>query len=494
MKKAGITIIAVITMFSGITAQNIDDALRYSQVFYGGTARFTSMGGAFTALGGDLSTLSQNPAGLGIYRSSELTISPQLFHINNVADFTETSTDYQYNFNLGQAGVVFNFINNENETGLVTLNFGYSFNKTNNLNNAIRIQGAYGSSSMADYWADRSYNLYTDELSGDAPDAFLAYDTWVIDTLPGEYTQYGTVFSNYGDNPPALYGQNIRRLISQEGYTGEHAFSVGGNYSNKIYFGATLGISRLNFISHFEHLESTDYDLPSKFSDFNYTLHYEQDGTGYALKLGAIVKPVEPLRIGVAFHSPTLYRINEYLYDNMTSNFTDGGKFESSNEPNRYNYTLTTPFRVLAGVSYQIQKIAILSADYEFVDYRTARFSKKDAGWVADANELIKYSLRSASNIRLGGEIRLSKFYLRGGYGYYGKAFMEGEENEDLDQTSVSCGAGFREQNLALDFGFANYKSTEKYILYTSSLGSPIADLNSSRNIFTMSFSYKFGY
>ena len=79
-------------MFQGVIAQNVDDALRYSQIFYGGTARFMSMGGAFTALGGDISSLSQNPAGLGVFRSSELTITPQLFHIKTNAGFNGTSS------------------------------------------------------------------------------------------------------------------------------------------------------------------------------------------------------------------------------------------------------------------------------------------------------------------------------------------------------------------------------------------------------------------
>jgi len=494
MKKATSAIIAAILIVSGAAAQNIDDALRYSQLFYNGTARFTAMGGAFTALGGDLSTLGQNPAGLGVFRSSEITFSPQLFYVNNRANFTETAEDYLYNFNLGQAGVVFNFINNSGQSGLLSLNAGYSFNKTNNLNQAMRITGNYGGSSMLDFWTDRSFGYYTDELARDVPDAFLAYDTWLIDTLPGYYTEYGTVYSNYGDNPPSVYGQNIKRLISQEGYVGEHEISVGGNYSDKIYFGATLGISRINFTSRYEHQETSDFDLPSRFSDFTYTLYYDQSGTGYAFKMGAIVRPIEPLRIGVAFHSPTVYKIDEYLYDNITSSFTDGGKYQSSNEPLRYDYTLTTPFRFMAGVAYQYEKLAILSVDYEFVDYRTSKFAKRDAEWVSDANEAIKYSFKSASNIRLGGELRLSKFYLRGGYGYYGRPFTSEEDNFELDYRTISGGAGFREQNFAIDFGFSNMKSDEKYIMYTSSLGSPVADINSQKNIFTVSFSYRFGY
>src|SRR5665647_1481853 len=106
MKKLVLILIAVISIFSGVIAQNVDDALRYSQIFYGGTARFMSMGGAFTALGGDISSLSQNPAGLGVFRSSEITLTPQLFHINTAASFNGLNSDFLYNFNLNQVGVV----------------------------------------------------------------------------------------------------------------------------------------------------------------------------------------------------------------------------------------------------------------------------------------------------------------------------------------------------------------------------------------------------
>jgi len=302
MKRISLIILAVLSIISSSLSQNVDDALRYSQLFYGGTARFMSMGGAFTALGADISSLSQNPAGLGVYRSSELTITPQLFHINSSAGFNGVKSDYLYDFNLNQAGIVSNLISNNSETGLITLNFGYSFNKTNNLNQAIRIQGNSSSSSMADYWAGISDGTYYSDLGyGEG----IAYDAWVIDTISGSGgNSYGTVFSNYGDNPPSVYGQNIRRIVIYEGYIGEHAISIGGNYSNKIYFGATMGISQLRFTSHYEHLESTDINLPSQFQNFTYTDHFENKGTGYTVKVGAIIKPIETLRIGIAFHSP----------------------------------------------------------------------------------------------------------------------------------------------------------------------------------------------
>jgi len=493
MKRITLLILAVFTLSVSISAQNVDDALRYSRLYYGGTARFMSMGGAFTALGGDISSLSQNPGGLGVFRSSEITVTPQLMHNKVNASFNGISSDYLYNFNLAQGGIVSNLISNSNETGLITLNFGYSFNKTNNLNRSVLIHGEGTGSSIVDSWALRSEGILKDDLE-DEPG--MAYDAWLTNPIIVGGTTYGTVYNNYGLSS-SVYNQNVRRIVTDEGYTGEHALSIGGNYSNKIFFGATLGINRIRFSSHLEHLESTDITLPTEFKNFTFTDHFENKGTGYALKLGAIIKPIEAVRIGLAFHSPTLYTINETFYKNITSNFTNGGHHDWSIETQRYVYNLTTPFRALAGVAVQIKKIALISADYEFVDYSVARFN--DAGDDYDYSEknlYIKQSLKSASNIRLGGEVRLNKLYLRTGYGYYGKAFQAGEDNADLDYTSLSFGAGFREKNVSIDFAFTNFSSQEKYFLYPldDNFDQALANLSTSKNMFNATLGYKFGY
>jgi hypothetical protein len=351
---------------------------------------------------------------------------------------------------------------------------------------------------MADYWASNANGNTKPNLPDDA---WMANRTFLIDTLSGSGTLYGTAFSNYGDNPPSVYGQTIRRIVTNEGYTGEHAISIGGNYSNKIFFGATLGINTLRYTSHLEQLESTDAALPSQLQNFTYTNHFEEKGTGYSLKLGVIIKPVDALRIGLAVHTPTWYKINDYAYSDLTSNFSDGGQYESSINPVRFNYALATPFRVLTGVAVQIKKIALLSADYEFVDYGSARFSETGDGYnYTDKNLAINNSLKSASNIRVGGEIRLNKLYLRTGYGYYGKAFASGDVNSNLDYSSLSFGAGFREQNIYIDFAYTNFNYSQKYLLYPDSqdyngtiIDGVTANLNTFKNMFTITFGYKFG-
>jgi hypothetical protein len=493
MKKIVLIVIAAFITLPAVLAQNVDDALRYSQIFYTGTARFMAMGGAFTALGGDMSTLSQNPAGLGVFRSSEIGISPQLYHINTSSNFNGVSEDYLYNFNLGQAGIVTNLISGRSQTGLVSLNFGYSFNKSSNLNSSIRIQGRGTTSSMADSWADESYGTYYEDLSGAAG---IAYDAWIMDTITwtGAKT-YGTVFSNYGDNLTSDYGQDIGRFIINDGWTGEHAISIGGNYSNKFFFGATFGINTLKYIGHYEHVEQADYYLDSGFRDFTYTEHFSNYGTGISFKFGTIYKPTENFRIGLAFHAPTIYWIDENYYDNVSSNFTDNSHYEYENDPVVYSYSLHTPFRALAGLAYQIKKAAIISFDYEFVDYSSARFSESGDNYdYSEKNAEIRSTLKGTSNIRVGGELRFDKLYLRGGFGYYGAVFKPGEVNDNMDYRSFSAGAGFREQNISIDFGYVNLSNKQNYILYNTYSESAIANLSTSRNIFTVTMGFKFGY
>jgi long-subunit fatty acid transport protein len=233
------------------------------------------------------------------------------------------------------------------------------------------------------------------------------------------------------------------------------------------------------------------------FKNFNYLDYYEDRGTGYSFKLGAIVKPVESMRIGVAFHSPVWYHIDEYFFETISSNFTDGGRYESSNDPMRFEYALTTPFRILGGIAFQIQKIALLSADYEFVDYSMAKFSQTGDGYnYADKNSAINSSLKSASNFRVGGEFRFNKLYLRSGYGYYGKAFAKGDVNENMDYNSISGGIGFREKNFSLDFGYTHINSSQVYNLYllNDSFDPENVNITTNQNMFNLTFGYKIGY
>lgn len=495
MKKAGLILILISAIFLKGYSQNVDDALRYSQIFYGGTARFMSMGGAFTALGGDLSGISLNPAGTGLFRSSEFSFSPQLYYNSTSSVYNKTSSsNFKYNLTIGQIGVVSNIISTGNETGLVSLNVAYSFNKTNNFNENSTIRGISDSSSMADYWARIANGKSKSELYNDLSysDAWSAYETLLIDTLAGENDYYGTIFSYYGDSAYA-YGQTIKRVIENSGFTGEHSFSIGANYSNKYYFGATLGINTIKYTGHYLHNESA-LDVPIyDFESFTHINHFEAIGTGYSLKIGTIIKPLEFLRFGFSLHSPVVYRIKEYIDNSLTTNIYGLDPLKAADSPYRYTYTFTTPFRALAGVAVQIKKLALLSADYEFVDYRMSQFSRGLDGVDYDTeNTDIKESFKSTSNIRMGAEFRLNNLYFRGGYSYYGKVMKPGMVNQNLDYNVVSFGIGMRQQNFYFDLAYSALSYNSDYYMYYDPPYLPATNMSSTKNTFGATIGFKF--
>ncbi len=490
MKK--IVIIAIIltgTLFS-VKSQTIDEAFRYSQLFYGGTARFQAMGGAFTSLGGDLSVLSQNPAGLGVFRSREFSFSPQMYFNNSTTDFGNTSHDNVYKINMNQAGLVFPLIQKNDNSGLVSLNFGYSFNRTNNYYDNAIIKGTLENSSMADFWASMADGYFPADLMGGEA---LAFDVWMIDTITGSGgTQYGTVFSQYGDNANSTYGQSVRRIISSEGYAGEHAFSAATNFSDKIYIGFTFAISKIYSKNVYDHLES---DNDGSIFDFNYYSYHDEvvtNGRGYSFKLGAIVKPMDLLRIGFAFHSPVIFRVNENYFDSAESGFDDGLTYSFVNNRYVFSYTLTTPMRITTGAALQLGKKGVISADYEFIDYTMARFSKASDNYnYYEENQDIKEIFNVAHNIRMGAEYRLtSSLYLRGGYSLYGSGFAEGEDNQDNNYSVYSAGIGMRQSNFFFDISYSLRSNSQSYFMYGHPNLDP-ATITYERNMITATLGFR---
>ncbi len=508
MKKIIFVSVILLSVTVSAISQNIDDALRYSEQIQSGTARFNSMAGAFTALGGDLSSLSQNPAGLGVYRSSEFTFTPMLNSSKSMSYFKNNNTeDEMIGFNLSQLGVVSSMSFSNRESGLVALNFGYSLNMTNNYDQSAIVKGIGNNSSMADYWTDVASNgypdgggYYSDELASNVPDTYLAWNSYLIDTVSNQYTTYGSAFSNYGGEDP-VYGQTIKRLISSKGYSRENAFSVGANISNKLYLGATLGFASFEYSNTYQHSETVpeDLGLSSLLSSFNYTLTYSNSASGFNFKFGAIYKPVESLRLAFAYHTPTIYRVEEYVSDNMSTYFTgvtgrrSNTSYSVSNNTSRYEYKLKTPSRAMFGAAYQIADFGMVSMDYELVDYGGARFSETGDGYdYTEHNTDIRNYLRMANNFRVGAEFRVSMLYLRGGYAYYGSPWEEGDYNSGKSKNMIAGGVGLRTGRFVIDFGYSSLFAPQTYILYTAPTETSIADIDYTTNNFSLTFGFRF--
>src|SRR3989344_3224278 len=236
-KQILITGIGLLSVFS-LKSQNDIDAMRYSQITFGGTARFASMAGSMGALGGDISTLSFNPAGIAIFKKTELSISTAIFSQTTSSVYkANTSSDSKLNFNLGNIGLVasINLMNDKNTSGWENINFGFGYNRTNNFHNRMDIQGDSKSSSLLD--------AFVENANGNDPNNFdlfstdLAWQTYLINPDTSGIYQYVHVVPNYGIKQ--------KKLVETSGSMGETVISFGGNYKSKLYLGGTFGIVRV---------------------------------------------------------------------------------------------------------------------------------------------------------------------------------------------------------------------------------------------------------
>jgi len=459
MKKSVYISIVALFISNFAWSQNEGDALRYSQLYPSGTARFSAMGGAFGALGGDFSSLSINPAGLGVYRSSELTFTPSLSFTNSSAKYYgSTNEDTKYNLNINNMGFLAAFsAKNKEGDGWKSGGFAMGYNRLSNFNKSIAIEGINNESSMAGYFASNANGTNFNNL--DLFQENLAWQTYLIDTLGGSTKYVGAMSSNAT--------KTQRKSTTTSGGIGEFVFSLGGNYNNKLYLGATIGIQTVNYEESSIYSEILPISPSNDLNSFTYNNYLKTKGTGFNLKLGAIFRPVDWTRIGLAVHTPTFFSLEDNYNSKMTTNFNNGDKFIQESPEGSFQYELNTPFRAVGSLAFIIMKRAIISADYEFVDYSNARFSAVDEDFI-DENDAIRERYTATGNLRTGVEYKMGVFSLRGGYAFYGSPYKSTDENKDASYSTISGGFGFVEKNFYFDLTYVRSLSSDKHYLYDS--------------------------
>ncbi len=443
--------------------QYVEDALRYSLHFPTVTARSMSMGGAFTSLGGDFSSSYLNPAGLGLYRKSEFSFSPGLEY-NGVRStyFKETNEDYSYQFLLGNAAYVGTMLTGR-DNGLVSTSLAIGYSRLNNYKGNTFTKGINPDNSLADYFMD-----YANGVDPELLEPFyerLAFDAYVIDTIPGSAFEYQT---------PVFLPVTQQKTIRTKGGTGEWDFSFGANLSNMFYTGIGLGIRHVNYHEISVHSEFDDMNH-NDFNNFAFTEELDAEGTGLSVRMGLMVRLLKFVRIGGSIHLPTFYRISEKYYNTLRSEFdgqevydikptnSDGTELEAGT----FRYRLFTPLRIMGGASVQIGDAALLAADVEYVDYSSMRLREADGETdFESSNREIENTYQRVLNIKAGGELRLGNFALRAGGAYYPSPFTSTENNKDARYGEITGGMGYRDNNVFFDLGVSGMVHNEDYFLY----------------------------
>ncbi|MDO9512743.1 MAG: hypothetical protein Q7J34_13345 [Bacteroidales bacterium] len=478
MKKVIYTI-AALFISMGMYAQTAADALRYSQVEYSGTARFNAMGGAFGALGGDFSSLSTNPAGIGLYKTSEFTVTPTIYQGKSSSSyFGHQAEDDKYNFNLSNLGVVLTaeIPDRLGTPGWRNVQFGFGINRLMNFNNRSMIEGYNDVNSMLTGYVNyaNAYGIYSDSPEELAEKANLIFED-------------GGIF--YNDMPDGKVLQ--RKSLTTSGSMNELVLSAGANYSDMLYFGVTMGFPYFNYREESSYSEQDINNVNPYFHSYTLREQLETSGTGFNLKAGLIFRPTDWLRIGGAYHSPTFFTdMNDVWSSNINSVFDSVIENKSvSSRIGEYNYELTTPMKLIGSVAIIVGTQGLISADYQYVDYTEAKL--RPVGDYYDVNDAIQSSYKAQNIFRVGTEWRVGPFSFRGGYAWYESPFAN--NLNDGERKSMSLGLGFREQNYFMDFAFVQTKWTEDYYLYSLITEPGPSSVNKyTANSIQLTFGYKF--
>ncbi len=460
-----------------INAQDAFDVLQMSQTELRGSSRFQSMAGAFGALGGDLSTLTQNPAGIGVYRSSDLGITLSL-DFNSTKAGVDKINETKFNVNnVGYVGAI-----RLNSESVPNLNFGFTYNRLQSFNRHYIGGVANIPTSMSNFVADEFVNvpgftdgdLYWDD---DYNPYFDGYAPWAAVTMFDMTTQNGGYVGIINSNDgymQGLFGQgttgNAYYEVEERGHADEYNIGFGGNIANKLYFGLDFGILDLDYKSYQTYEEdlnnayvmADDIDLftspiinENTRADWNLTNYLHTSGTGVNFKFGLIWKPIQALRFGAAFHTPTYYDMRDtYLVGANLLAYEDNNLLyrASKNSNDGYNYsgtyTIKTPWHFMGSVAGVIGTNAILSMDYEYVANETMRIGDDRNNDYPDVTDNVKANFKPSHIIRIGGEYRLTpNWSVRAGYSYKTTQVEKGVDEYEYNIATVGTNPAYQYDN-----------------------------------------------
>lgn len=470
-----------------------------------GTARSMAMANAFTSLGGDLASMNINPAGLGMFRNSELSITPLVTSMNSSGSMADYGGNSKTRFALANLGVVYNVY--EGSGGVMSVNLGIGYNRIADLNyrTSFQYDGATGSPSILDVMAGQlsTNGLYPDK------EGFLGYYGDNYPDLWGAMMAYNAYLLNsYSDEQGPfweadLLGEDARvgRFYDLEsrGSIGEYALSFGLNIDNRLYVGATLGIQSVyqKIDLYYGEDYRYDYDGPVRLpgnlqADY---MHYNQaaeiDGVGVNFKVGVIYRPLPSLRLGFALHTPTYYSLEHkyagqmaaQIYDHDTDRYsypdvdTDG----TWNDLGGDSYRFASPTRLMFGASYAFGARAIVSVDYERDWYNGIRV-KNFPFWVPDPSmyhrSAFKEKFCATNTLRVGVELKpMARWALRAGYSYTSSMVRNRELTESSPMadkvTYWTAGMGFalsRRVTLDLAYQYCKTENSDYRLFYSIEL------------------------
>lgn len=482
-------------------AQNEIDALKFAQTSPAATGKSIGLAGANGAVGGDLSAVSTNPASLGIYRSSELTITPNIRLNNTKSTYLNTNqAEASSKLTLSNFGMVFNTAasgSEYNAKAWKSSSFAINYNRIADFNNAGFYNGINTQSSIGDVFSRDAIN-YGTSYDIAPPFGALAWDGYLLDN------NYNSLPGNIIANGGSIYQE---KSWNTKGGINEWNFAFGGNYKEKLFLGISANVLSYKYTKQATFYEEDNTGNPdNNFQNLVYKDLLDNSGVGFNLKFGMLYNINDKAKIGFNVHTPTwtsMQDVSDYSLETNTENFkynngasvSDPYTFVQPQNTYMYEYNLRMPYKVGLNAMAFLGKYGFISADYEYVGYQSMKygFDNNAQSWEREINQNIKDTYKGGHNIRVGIEGRFDIFTARLGMAYYSSPF----QNSDLyagDRFNFGGGLGvkFGKAFLDLSYLYSLHKQNEfAYPITYSGIPVGISDIRYNNGQLALTLGFK---
>ena len=390
------------------------DVQRFAERSTIGTARYVGMGGAMTAIGGDPSAAMVNPAGLGLYRRSEISVSIDET-IDNTQQVGSNDTYQRTRFAAPQISAIWAWGNSQKQRGLVYNNFMFSHNRLATFNRDIVVKGA----GMG--MVPTICNITNDE--GGVSEEFLVNKPWDnVDIGWLSILGYEAYLIDPIENnkwKPAVDFTDGSLSISETGTSDQYTLSWAGNISNQWYIGIGLNIPTINYTKHTSLREENKQNSSS--AELKSMFHVS--GVGVSGSFGLIYRPIQALRIGASLQTPTILSLSRQSTGDMYSTIA-GQKYEVlTPESGVMDIDIASPLRTSVSVAGQMGKIGLIAVQYDY----------------AHSNEM-----EDIHTLRIGAEAQMTRgLFLNAGY-VYESSFMKEDPKWLLGYNEIRTDMDYR--------------------------------------------------
>lgn len=449
-------------------SQNEVDALRYGLQSYPGSARAQGMGGAFGAVGADVSSFFTNPAGIGAFRRGGVELGFYLSDQNSISSYNGNQANgSKTKFGMPQLG--YYWTNTDERSRWKNISFGFANSKLQNFNQQIEIDGR-----------DEQQWTYARQLAGgangiasaDLPnyDAFygsLAWDGYVIDPdtstlMPNQYVPANLTTTDM---------MTQHKSIKRSGNMNETVFGGGGCLDERLYIGISVGFLRARYAEYGVYSET--YNSPQKVAGFSFADSLVANGAGLNAKFGVLFQATKWLKIGGAIHTKTKLNFNETFNTSIHSTMVDGTAYSAYSPINSNNYFVQVPGKYLLNAAFTLGDFGIISADYQYTNFGSLKLMpiNIDSSYnFHSENAVINQIYRGVHQVRLGMEVRVAELWrFRAGAGYQQNPFVTGVSTS-TPIISYSGGIGWRKNDLYMDLAVVSIAKSEYYYMYSPEL------------------------